>query len=142
LRERVQFAHMKFCTEVQGVNSGTLKIGGQRVKFTPSVGKVPVGEPRNNNSASLDSDFEAVQLDRGVAKRVVRLVEAVQDPWMRRAVKAAGAQEELEGAQRLRDLVQQGVDQRSAFAVGRKRGSSIWPGCGTVRRFPRGFVVP
>ena len=77
--ERVQFAHMKFGGEVQGVNAGALKISGECVEFAARIGKMPLSQLGNNDTAAFDADFKSLKLGGGVAQRIVGLIEGVED---------------------------------------------------------------
>jgi hypothetical protein len=79
MRERVQFAHMKFGAEEKRVNRRALKIAGKRVEFSTNVGQMSFVQSRDNDAAALDADFEAVKRSGHIAKPVVSLIQRVEN---------------------------------------------------------------
>ena len=79
MRERVQFAHMKFGAEEKGVNSRTLKIAGKRVEFAADIGQMSFVQSRDNDTAAFDANLQAVEGSGHIAKPVVGLIERVEN---------------------------------------------------------------
>jgi hypothetical protein len=112
---------MEFGAEEERVDPGALQIGGQCMKFSARIGKVPFAQLGDDDAAALGAYFQAIELDRRVAEAVVGLVETFGDAWMLRMVEALRAQQAMETAQSQRNLGEGGVARRSPVARGRMR---------------------
>jgi hypothetical protein len=100
LRERVQFAYMEFGSENKVVDSRALKILGEVVEVTARVGERRFTEFGRDQSAALDTDFEAVHTSYDGAEGFIGTVKALKEAGMLAIIKASRAKEEMEGAKR------------------------------------------
>src|SRR6266852_5856220 len=94
---------MKFCGEVQSLNSAALQIGGESVKLAARVGEVAFIELGDDDAAALRADFQAVEIGGGALQRVISVVQAVNQARMRGIVQTLAAQEKIQVAKSLRD---------------------------------------
>src|SRR5690349_1401688 len=95
---------MEFGSENKIVNSGALKILGERVQIAACVGERRFVEFRRNKSAAFNADFYTVCVGCDGAQGFIRSVEALQKARMLAVVETGGAQKQMEGTKRANEL--------------------------------------
>ena len=93
------------------------------------VGKMSFADLGDDNAAAFGTNFEAAEIGGSAAQRLVSGVEAVLDPGGGGAVKAMGAQEQVEFSEGLYGAGEEGFNGTGSLAA---------HGAGIVRRRPLG----
>ena len=99
--KRVQFAHIEFGSEPEGLDSGALQFGGKGVEFAARVGEVSFTDLGDDDAAAFGPNFQSTEVGSRAAQRFVGNVKAVLNARVRGAVKAMGAKEQMEFADSL-----------------------------------------
>ena len=96
MSKSVQFAHIEFGREPEGLDSGALEFRGESVEFAAGIGEVSFADLRNDNAAAFGANFEAAQIGSRAAQGFVGDVEAVLHARVSDVVEAMGAEEQVE----------------------------------------------
>jgi hypothetical protein len=99
-----------------------LQIGSESVELAARVGQVSFADLGDDDAAAFGTDFETAEVGGGAAKGFVGCVEAVLDARVGGAVKAMGAEEQVEFAQCLDGIGEERLDGTSRFAT---RGAGV-----------------
>ena len=110
MSEGVQFAHIKFGSEPEGLDSGALQFVGQGVEFAARVGEVCFADLGDDDAAAFGANLEAAEIGSGAAQGLVGDVEGILDARMSGAVKAMGAEEQVEFANGLDGIGKERLD--------------------------------
>ena len=108
--KRVQFAHIKFGSEPESLDSGALEFRRESVEFAAGVGKMRFANFGDDDAAAFGANFEAAEVGCGAAQGFVGDVEAVLNTWVCGAVEAMGAKEQVEFADCLDGVGKEGLD--------------------------------
>ena len=135
--KRVQFAHIKFGSEPEGLDSGALQFGGKSVEFAASVGEVSFADLGDDDAAAFGTNFETTEIGGSAAQGFVGDVEAVLNARVSSAVKAMGAEKEMEFAHGLDGIGEERFDGTSGLAacgarVVRRRALGAEMSAGTI----------
>ena len=96
--KRVQFAHIKFGSKPESLDSGALEFRGQSVEFAAGVGEMRLADSGDHDAAAFGANFKAAEVGGSATQGFVGGVEAVLNARVDRAVEAMGAKEQMEFA--------------------------------------------